>query len=220
MKILKTKIEGKEWTLKVDENQIIPETDSTFKTAILILELGQLYYDVDKRIFYLKPPKKINKVSGNIRIPFILYKSGFAFFNLNKGLTNFDITIMWSWDKIDPRDEVLSDPAKYFILAHSFCLSQPKLFTFPLCDPTLLKLLANETYEERINYLKYIEGMKVDERQVLSGLANYIKRFGKSEELKEIFGEKLYKAAQKRLTNVNNGVRTILYDGNYEHIKL
>ena len=48
MKTLKIKIEGKEWTLKVDENQIIPETDSTFKTSILILELGQ----VDKRIFY------------------------------------------------------------------------------------------------------------------------------------------------------------------------
>lgn len=124
---------------------------------------------------------------------------------------------MWPWDKIDPRDEELSDPVKYFILAHSFCSNQPNIFPFPLCDPTLLKLLLKETYDERVNYLKYIEGLKVDERQVISGLSNYIRRFDKSDELKEIFGEKLYKAAQRHLIDVNKGFRTVIFkDGHCE----
>lgn len=93
MKTIKAKVMGKEWTLKVGENQTIPETDSTFKSAILIPELGQFYYDINKRIFYLEPPKKISKLDNNLKISLIIYKLGFAIFHLNKELTYFDIEI-------------------------------------------------------------------------------------------------------------------------------
>lgn len=195
------------WTLKVLNTSIPPK--DTFKMVIYLD--GYLYYNPDTKTIYLTPDDNF-KEQNHYRAFVILYKIGTTHlsFCITKGI--FEIRVKWEWKEIDPREEKLSDSVKYFALIHDFSKETKfKDVPFPLCDPTVSRLLPKETKEEQINYLKYISQLKAPEKQIISGISNlFFNNFKYVDYLVEFFGLGLYNMALQHHKGLRGGQKQLV----------
>ncbi len=198
-------IKSKDWTFKV-LNSASPQPS---KYRMILYADGCFYYDPEKKVIFFIPDTNFEEQKtyslGSVKYPAVLYKIGLVVFNFCVADGVFDLKVKpkWAWKDVDPREEKLTDPVKYFILVDSFC--ETGNLVFPLCDPVVAHLLPMETEEEQKRYLQFISRLKVPEGQIILGLSNLIAHgFIYVDYLIEFWGFDLFNKAVLRRKGVDS----------------